>query len=315
MNKDIVGLHLHTTHSLLDGLGQAEDFAKRAKEMGFKYLGVTNHGAADGLVKFQKACEGNDIIPILGVEFYIVPSPDVKEKKERRAHICAWIKNDKGFTNILKLLTMANLDYFYHRPRVGYDLVLDHCEGIVWGTACSSSFLNHPGGIDFFEKLHKKVKDDIFLEVMPHLYPEQVETNKLCADLSKKYGVKLLYTQDTHYVNKEDSESHDVLLAVQTQKRIDDPDRWRFTGTDFFLCDKKYAENRFKEQGILSDDQIKQAFDSTIEVAKKCEGFRIKSKPVSLPTPPQYVGMDLDEVFKNLIVSGFKKRFGEDITL
>lgn len=310
--KDLQHLHVHNQHSLLDGLFSSEQWAEKAKELGFKYLALTNHGNADGLIKHQAACDKFGIIPIHGVEFYIVSGdPSVKVKGEKRAHMTVWIKDSTGFQNVLRLLTVANLNYFYHRPRIGFDLFLEHTEGLCVGTACSSSFLNLDGGMEFFEKLHSKIGNDLYVELMPHQYPEQEEINNLCLDLSEKYGVKTIATQDCHYVEKHHWESHSVLLACQTKRKMSDPTRWQFSGQDFFLCSPEYMVEKFREQGILTEEEINTAMANTLEIAEKCKDFRIEKKEILLPMPPQFKDMDEEVVLRQLCEEGFKNKFSE----
>ncbi len=314
-NNDFCHLHLHTSHSLLDGLGLPEQWAQKASEMQFKYLACTNHGASDGLLKFQLACEKYNVIPILGVEGYIVPKAEEKNKGEKRAHITIWIRDFQGYQNVLKMLTKANLYYFYHRPRFDFDLVLEHTEGLCIGTACSSSFIHLDGGIDFFKKLNNKIGENLYCEVMSHDYPEQVDTNNKVLDLAEKYKRKIICTQDCHYIEQEDWESHDVLLAIQTCKKLNDPSRWIFNGKNFFLCSSEYQKERFKEQGVLYESEVKEGQKNTIEIAEKCSSFKIEKREIKLPMPPQFTGRNEDEVLKELIISGFKKRFGVNIEL
>jgi len=313
INKNFCLLHRHDSFSLLDGYGLPEDCAKYASERGFQFLGISNHGTVEGLVKHQRACEKYGITPIAGVEMYCVPDPEIKNKDEKRGHLTIWIKDTRGFSNVLKMLSQANLHYFYRRPRIGYQMLLDHAEGLVIGTACAASFLNLEGGIDFFKKLHDKIGDDLYLEVMPHQYQINEDHVNLCLDLHEKYGVKLLGTHDSHYIEPNDYEVHDILLCCQTKRKLDDPTRWRFDIQNLFMCDKDYFINEFKKQGILTDPEIKQAIASTMEVVEKCKDFRIEQKEISLPIPPQYKGQDEIEVFNKLIKDGFKRRFNDEL--
>lgn len=298
--------HNHNGFSLLDGLGSPEQYAVKAKELGFKYLGITNHGSTDGLISFQKACEDNGVIPISGIEFYIVPNGMTKVKGEKRGHLTAWIKNETGYHNVLRMLTIANLDMFYYRPRVDYETFLSHCEGLCVGTACSASFLHNEGGIEFFENLHKKIKDDLYLEIMPHSYDEQIKTNQICLDLYEKYDVKLLATNDCHYINADDAESHEVLLACQTKKKWNDPNRWKFNVDGLYLCEPESMIERFNKQGQFHHNIIDEAMSNTIDLAEKCKDFRITKQEIILPIPPQYEGMDEKQVIRKLCHDGIK---------
>jgi len=302
-------LHTHNMFSLLDGMGSSDQWAEQAKNLGFKYLAITNHSNIDGLIKHQLSCEKYKISSILGVEFYIVPNPEIKEKGDKRGHLTVWIKDEIGFQNVCKMLSRANLYFFYHRPRIGYDMFLEHCQGLCVGTACSASFLHLENGIDFLKDIHQKIGSDLYLEVMPHNYEDQFKTNKLCLSLNKELDIKLIATQDAHYILKEDWESHDVLLACQTKKKMSDPDRWQFNGKDFYLCEPKYYKQKFISQNILSQEEINQAMQNTIEVAEKCKDFKIKKKKIILPIPPQFEGKDEEEIIRQLCDIGFKDKF------
>ncbi len=306
-------LHCHNMFSLLDGMGNSDQWAEQAKKLGYQYLAVTNHSNIDGLIKHQLSCEKYKINPIAGIEFYIVPNPEIKEKGEKRGHLTVWIKNEIGFQNVCKLLSLANLYFFYHRPRIGFDLFLEHCEGLCVGTACSSSFLHLPGSTDLLIKLQQKIGNDLYAEVMPHLYDDQVKTNKICLKLAQEFDIKLLATMDAHYIEKDDWESHDVLLACQTKKKMSDPDRWQFNGKDFYLCDPDYFKQKFLCQNILTENQIDEAMLNTINVAKKCKDFRIEKKKIILPIPPQFQGQNEEQVIRKLCMEGFKNKF-EEIT-
>lgn len=310
-NLKYLPLHVHNQFSLLDGLFSSEQWAERAKDIGFTHLALTNHHNLDGAIKHQAACDKYGISPIQGVEFYIVPNPEIKEKGEFRSHLTVWIKSQEGYENCLRLLTMSNLHYFYHRPRIGFDILLDNCSGLCIGTACSASWLHQPDSIQFLEKLHSKIGADLYLELMPFVEEKQILTNNLCLDLSEKYGIKTIVSSDAHFINRSESDIHDTLLAMQTKKLKSDLTRWRFNGSDFFLATPKELYVQFIDQGILYPGEIKEAFNNTFEIAKKCENFRIEKKKIILPTPPQFVGRDEEEVLRELCEEGFKNKFDE----
>ncbi|MFW9930653.1 MAG: PHP domain-containing protein, partial [Candidatus Thorarchaeota archaeon] len=162
MNKsDFCHLHLHSEYSQLDGFGSASNYVEKCISNGQKYLACTDHANIDGLIKFQKACDKSEKVkPILGCEAYLV-----KEwtKKAIRGHISIWIKNNTGFRNLCKMLTIANLQGKYYKPRIDFATLLKYHKGLVFGTACVQSFINIDGGKDFFEKLKEIKKDDLYL--------------------------------------------------------------------------------------------------------------------------------------------------------
>lgn len=304
-----VHLHRHDTFSLLDGLGTPEQAAKKAKELGYKYLGVSNHGNVDGLIKHQKACEKEGIIPIAGTELFIVPDNEFKEKGEKRGHITVFIKNKIGWQNILKILSNANLNGFYYRPRTDFNFFLNNCEGLIVSTACHNSFILLKGGLDFFLQLYKKLQDDLYLEVMPHDIPEQIELNKTILKISEDYNIPIIGTLDSHYIEEEDWETHEILLAMQTKAIWNDPNRWKFGIKGLYLCPTNIIMEKFENQGILNQTQIRQALSNTYKIAQKCEKFRIEKQQMDLPEVPQFKGLNEDNILRLLCEERLRKNF------
>jgi DNA polymerase III subunit alpha len=284
-------LHIHNEFSLLDGLGSANDYAAKAKELNQEYIALTNHGNIDGLLKFQRTCQKQGIKPILGCEAYIVNDLSVKEKGEKRNHVTLLIKNEKGFHNLCKLLTIANLEGFYYKPRIDIQALMNHCEGLIVLSGCSVGILSMPDCQEIIVSLQKKLKSDFYLEVMPHEFKDQKAVNKLACSLSGKYNIPLVATNDCHYVHADDSESHEVLLAMQTQAKWADKSRFRFSTRGLFLCSEKQMRHRFLKQGVLSLKQIDEAIHSTEAIASKCD-FTIAKQNIFLPAVPLYKDKD-----------------------
>lgn len=284
-------LHIHNEFSLLDGLGSANDYAAKAKELNQEYIALTNHGNIDGLLKFQRACQKQGIKPILGCEAYIVNALSVKEKGEKRNHVTLLIKNEKGFHNLCKLLTIANLEGFYYKPRIDIQTLMNHCEGLIVLSGCSVGILSMPDCQEIIVSLQKKLKSNFYLEVMPHEFKDQKAVNKLACSLSDKYNIPLVATNDCHYVHADDPESHEVLLAMQTQAKWADKSRFRFSTRGLFLCSEKQMRHRFLKQGVLSLKQIDEAIHSTEAIANKCD-FTIAKQNIFLPAVPLYKDKD-----------------------
>lgn len=288
-------LHVHNEFSVLDGYGTAEQYAERAAQLGFKYLALTNHGNIDGLLQWQEACEAEGIQPIMGCEAYIVKDALVKEKGEKRYHITLLIKNQKGFRNLNKLLTYANLEGFYHRPRIDYKTLLKHIDGLFVLTGCCDSFLNDPaGGEKFFKKLIRKIsRGNIALEIMPHDMDIQRKHNERCFELQLQTGVPMVATNDCHYVKPSDWEVQEVLLAIQSRAKWSDPDRWRFGIKNLHLRSYKQMKRAFEKYHRLNEQEVEYALRNTVNVAKKCCGFRIKRSKVRLPN------VDIPKKYRN----------------
>lgn len=284
-------LHIHNEFSLLDGLGSANAYAAKAKELNQEYIALTNHGNIDGLLKFQRACQKQGIKPILGCEAYIVNDLSVKEKGEKRNHVTLLIKNEKGFHNLCKLLTIANLEGFYYKPRIDIQALMNHCEGLIVLSGCSVGILSMPDCQEIIVSLQKKLKSDFYLEVMPHEFKDQKAVNKLACSLSGKHNIPLVATNDCHYVHADDPESHEVLLAMQTQAKWADKSRFRFSTRGLFLCSEKQMRHKFLKQGVLSLKQIDEAIHSTEAIASKCD-FTIAKQNIFLPAVPLYKDKD-----------------------
>jgi DNA polymerase-3 subunit alpha len=283
MPKDFIHLHVHNEYSLLDGFGTAKNYAKKIIENNQVGMALTNHANIDGNIKFQNEFISNNLIPIHGCEFYIVNDIKDHTKGEKRSHLLALVKNDIGWTNILQMLTIANLEGQYYRPRISPEILLKHCEGLIISTACTASFIKEKWGVRLLKDLYSKIGDDLYTEVMAHNMKEQIETNKLAIKYSEALGIKVIATNDCHYINKDDAKAQEVLLAIQTKKKWLDSDRWRFEIEGLYA--KTYDEmfQAFKKQEQFYDKQIEEYLNNTLEVFNKCKDFRITERKVQLP--------------------------------
>ena len=281
-------LHVHSEFSYLDGYGSAEQYISKAKKLGMEYIAITDHGCVDGTLKWQKECDKQGIRPILGCEFYIVPDANIK-KKERRGHIIILARNLEGWQELCRLLTKANLDGFYSKPRIDFNSLLNaDLSGLVILTACAASFINLPGGIDLLENLWESMKGRLFLEIMPHDFKDQYVLNKKLLDLHYKFrsrekgNLPFVATNDCHYIEKEDWETQEVLLAIGTGAKWDDKNRFKFSIKDLHLKSPKEMQLSFRKH-CFSADQIKEAMQNTIKIAEMCCDFRIPKQEISLP--------------------------------
>ena len=276
---DFCHLHIHNEYSQLDGLGTAKQYVSKAKKLGFEYLGLTNHGNIDGLIKFQDECLKQDIKPVLGFEGYIVEDIKDHSKKNKRHHISIWVKNQTGWGNVCSLLTEANLKGFHRKPRISFKHLLDHCEGLVIGTACIATFLNHKNGKRLFRRLSEKIGNDLYVEIMPHDFDLQYIVNQKVIQIAKRTGHKIIVTNDCHYVDRADWKAHEVLLAVQRSAKWDDPKRWKFSFKGLHLRSTKEMIKQMKKTNCYKKEYL----SNTIEIAEKCYDFRIEKREVKLP--------------------------------
>ena len=269
-----VHLHLHSEFSYLDGHGSAEDFVSMTKTMGMPAIGITNHGNIDGCLEWQKECDKQGIIPILGSELYIVPDANIKAK-ENRGHIVILVKDQKGWQELCRLLTQAELSGFYHKPRIDFNSLLNaDLSGFIILTACTASFINLPGGIDVLLELQNKMPGRLFLEIMPHDFDEQYKHNEKLLKWHERYQIPLVTTNDCHYINEEDWETQVVLLAIQRKAKWADKDRFKFELKGLYLKSEREMQLAFRKH-CFSVKEIKEAIANTIKIADMCKDFRI----------------------------------------
>lgn len=287
-NNSFCHLHVHNEYSYLDGFGSVKAYAKKAKELGFKALACTNHGNIDGLIQFQKECKKQEIIPILGCEAYIVEDLKIYNKEEKRNHITLLIKNNKGFSNLSKMLTIANLEGFYKRPRIDFNLLKEFYEGLIILTGCSATPITISKGLGLFRYLIKKTKENLFLEVMPIDFLEQKKVNKLAFQLSDEYNIPIVATNDCHYIEKEDAKVQEVLLAVQTKVKWKDRDRFKFSIDGLYLKEADEMLESFKRLKYFPIEKAIESIKNTMDVADLCKNFSIEKKAIYLPKVPGY---------------------------
>lgn len=294
----MIHLHLHSSYSVLDGLGKIDDYVEKAKSLNSRAIAITDHGNIDGCIKFYNSCKKNGIKPILGAELYIVKDSSIRDRKEERGHITILVKDECGWKNLKRLVTYSYQKGFYYKPRIDVETLLKYKDGLIIMTACIGSFINYEWGINLLFSLPK---EDTYLEIMPHPLQEQVELNKKLQSLSIKYGFKLVCTNDVHYVNREDAIAHEVLLAIQTGKTWKDKDRFKLNVTSFWFKTVDEMIEGFRAMK-LSSDIVLQAIKNTNEVANKCN-LVLEQKEVCLP----FLQQDKNnfDILKGLVLSGW----------
>ncbi len=310
-------LHIHNEFSYLDGVGTAESYAKRAVALGIKHIGLTNHGNIDGTIRWQAKCKEQGVHAILGVEAYVVPDrlwrPTSRKEKDVRYHITLLAKNMTGWYNLLQLMSAANIDGVFkggwgrEYARIDPGLLLKHIEGLIILSGCQNSFLNMPD--NRIDEIISAAGDDFYLEVMPVLLDKQKEHNQVVVDIAHATGIKLVATNDCHYVVAGDEGVQEVLLAIQSKAKWNDPKRWRFNIDGLHLRTRDEMVLAFMRQGTLSKGDIQASLNNTIEVAEKC-GLYVEEVPVVLPkvAVPQYPDLPEDEQLIQLSIDGLKAK-------
>lgn len=271
-SQPFVHLHVHTQYSLLDGAARINELVAAAKALGQTALAITDHGVMYGIIDFYRACKKEGIKPILGMEAYVAPRAyNIKEGKVDRdyGHLILLAKNEIGYQNLMYLSSEAFIHGFYYRPRIDYDLLEKHSEGLICSSACLAGDIPQDllnGRDDRAYQLAKRLKgifgDDYYIELQNHGIREQLEVLPRLRKLAHELNIKTIATNDIHYVTKSDAEAQDVLLCIQTQRYVDEQDRMKMGTEQFYL--KSYEQMA----QALPDDL--DALDNTNEVAEKC---------------------------------------------
>lgn len=282
----------------------------QAKDLGMKSIAITDHGVMYGLVDFFKAAEENGIKAILGCEVYVVAkSRHIKQPDKENAthHLVLLVKNEIGYENLMKIVSVASIEGFYYKPRIDHDYLREHSEGLIALSACLGGEVQSYLLKENYEKakdvalLYKDIfKDGFYIELQNHGMEEQQKVNELNIKLSEETGIPLVATNDVHYIKREDSKSHDVLMCIQTAKTIDDPNRRRYPSDQFYLKSAEEMWDMFS--------YIPEALENTVKIAEECN-FEYKFHESKLPRFPLEEGQDPYEYLKDTCYKGLIERY------
>ena len=311
---DFVHLHVHSEYSLLDGMSRIKDLPVRAKELGMKAIALTDHGVMYGAVDFYKECKKNDIKPIIGCEVYVAPHSRFDKEAGRDNgynHLILLAKNKTGYQNLSKLVSLSFVEGFYYKPRIDLEILEKYSEGLICLSACLAGSLSQAiiqGNMEKAEEIalwHKRVfKDDYYIEIQHNGLRQQIIVNQKLIQLARKLDIPLVATNDAHYLKKEDSYFHEVLLCIQTGKRMSDEDRMRFETEEFYIKSPEEMADYFSE--------FPDAIENTVKIAEKCN-YDFEFGVTKLPNydVPEEYATHLD-YFKDLCYKGIKNRYGEN---
>jgi DNA polymerase-3 subunit alpha len=315
--RSFVHLHCHSEFSMLDGAARVRPLVQEAARLGMPALAVTDHGALYGLIDFYETCNDVGIKPILGCELYLARESRFSKQAgddnpKTIQHITVLARNEDGYRNLLKLATAASLEGLYYKPRVDMELLAEHATGLIGTTGCLNGHVPRlilEGRVDEARQAAGRWREifgpeSFFIELQNHGISDQEVVNRHLIEFSRELAVPLLATNDLHYTSRSDSESHDVLLCIQTGATIDEPGRLRFSSDDFYL------KSREEMEAVLG--QYPEALDRTLDVAEMCN-VKIAFGELQLPDfmPPD--GSTLDEHLRRLVVEGARQRYGEPL--
>lgn len=278
MSNHFTHLHLHTEYSLLDGAIRLPELITMAKQQEWKAVGISDHGNIFGAVKFFQLAKKEKIKPILGAEMYFTPDVSIKSAQDKYNHLILIVQNKEGYKNLCKLMAFAYQEGFYFKPRIDYERLRQHSEGLIVSTACLGGHipsLLREGNIEEAEKRTRWFQDvfgpdRFFFELAPGVFKEQVELNNLLFEYSAKWGVQCIATSDAHYMRPEDREAHEVLLAVQTKDVMSNPNRYSFGDCRCYVRSTQEMLSHFpeREDVIWNTGKIADACDFEFEFGK-----------------------------------------------
>ena len=304
-------LHTHTEYSLLDGEASIKKLVARVKELGMDSCAITDHGSMYGVVDFYREAKSQGIHPVIGCEVYMAPRSrfdKVHDIDNKTSHLILLAENQKGYKNLIKLVSAGYIDGFYYKPRIDFEMLKEHSEGIIALSACIAGEVPKAllrGDYDEAKKIALKYaevlgKDNYFLEIQDHGLSEQKRIIPDMLRLSEETGIGLVATNDIHYLNKEDAKYQDVLMCIQMEKKVDDPDRMKFETEEFYIKSPEEMTSLF--------EYVPQAIENTEKIAKRCNvDFDFGTRHLPAYAVPD--GKDAFEYLRELCQSGLEKRY------
>ncbi|MDP3804144.1 MAG: DNA polymerase III subunit alpha [Candidatus Omnitrophota bacterium] len=318
-HSDFVHLHLHTQYSLLDGACRLESLIRKIKEDRMPACAMTDHGNMFGAIEFYDLAMRNGIKPIIGSEVYIAPGSRFEKSshgiQDASFHLILLARNETGYRNLLKLVSIGFLEGFYYRPRIDKEVLAKHKDGLICTTACLKGEIPHliyTNQLDQAKKVideYKSIfgKENFYLEIQDNLIPEQEKVNEELIKLSKDMNVGLVATNDVHYLEKEHARAHETLLCIQTQTTMDDPKRMRLQTDEFYFKSKNEMSRTF---GEFAPEALK----NTFVIAEKCN-LELDFKKAHLPNYKVPEGKTREGYLRELVQEGLKSRYPEDDTV
>ena len=315
-------LHVHSQYSILDGASSLPGIIQKVKDDGMDSVALTDHGTMYGIKAFHDEARKNDIKPILGVEAYLAARDrHKKQTKQDRSgyHLILLAKNLTGYHNLVRLVSYANIEGYYYKPRIDRELLEQYSEGLIVSSACIGGeipklLLNNQYkqaeeallwyknifGADFYLELMRHNSEDT--EMREIVYNSEMQANSGMLELADKHNVKVIASNDVHFINADDADAHDLLICLNTGKEIDDPNRMRYTKEEYLKTQEEMNE-------LFSD--IPEALQNTREIVDKVEVYELNSEPImpEFPIPETFSGAD--EYLRHLSFEGAKERYGE----
>ncbi len=310
-------LHVHSHYSLLDGLAKIDELLDRAKELGMDSLALTDHGALYGAVEFYTKAKEKGIKPIIGCEMYVAPNglasknPTAEDRK--RYHLILLVKNERGYKNLLKLVSISHLEGFYYKPRIDKEVLKKYSEGLIGMSACIEGEIPAhiiSGNYEKAKKIAQEYeeifgKGNFYMELQHHpRYRNQQIANDGMIKISEETGIPFVASGDIHYIHPDDSDAQDILLCIQTNRKVHEKDRLTMTDFDLYM--------KSPEEMSAAFPHLPEALENTQRVAESCV-FQLKLGQTQLPQYQVPADFTPENYLRHLTEEGLKKRFGDNI--
>ena len=308
-----VHLHVHTEYSLLDGSNKIKEYVSRVKELGMNSAAITDHGVMYGVIDFYRECRSQGINPILGCEVYVAPNSrfdrEVTGGDDRYYHLVLLAENNQGYANLMKIVSKGFVEGYYYKPRVDKSLLREYHEGIIALSACLAGEVQRYIVKGLYDEAKKTAleyrdifgEDNYFLELQDHGIPDQTLVNQQLLKMSSETGIPLVATNDVHYTYAEDAKAHDILLCIQTGKKLADENRMRYEGGQYYVKSPEEMEKLFPF--------ALQALENTQKIADRCS-VEIEFGVTKLPKYDVPDGYTSWEYLQKLCWEGLEKRYG-----
>ena len=305
-------LHVHTEYSLLDGSNKIKEYVARVKELGMDSAAITDHGVMYGIIDFYRAAREAGINPILGCEVYVAPGSrfdkDTGTGEDRYYHLVLLAENNKGYSNLMKIVSKGFVEGFYYKPRVDMELLQEYHEGIIALSACLAGEVSRYLTRGMYEDAKAAAlryqdifgKGNFFLELQDHGISEQQEVNRQLLRMHQETGIELVATNDVHYTTAEDADPHDILLCLQTGKKLADEDRMRYEGGQYYVKSPEEMERLFP--------YALEALENTHKIAERCH-VEIEFGVTKLPKYDVPDGYTSWEYLNKLCFDGLSERY------
>ena len=305
-------LHVHTEYSLLDGSNKIKEYVARVKELGMTAAAITDHGVMYGVIDFYKAAKAAGIRPVLGCEVYVAPNSRFDREtaggEDRYYHLVLLAENDRGYGNLVKIVSKGFVDGYYYKPRVDMEVLEAYHEGVIALSACLAGEVQRNLVRGFYEEAKKTAlkyqecfgEGNFFLELQDHGIEQQQMVNQQLLRLSKDTGIELVATNDVHYTYETDADSHDILLCLQTGKKLSDENRMRYDGGQYYVKSEEEMRRLFP--------YAQEAIANTQKIADRCR-VEIEFGHTKLPDFPVPEGYTTYGYLEKLCRDGLKERY------